>query len=328
SPSRARATTSPLAPARASVAPETPSVIPFTPATPPALPPATSSADPRAPVVAEAYVPTFAPAVTPPLAIAPPPIVAPSPAVQPPAPRPTNPSAPANLDMPGLDTATLDRFERAKRRRRISSLLRGRAETERPPAPIAGGRRSAWMVALAVGGLVAMTATAIAMSPDAASHLTTHFPPAPQLPEPDEAEIGERRAGADAAPAGAEVETKAEVETEAEAVAPEPKAPPRIDRTVLASHRASHAPRRSSQFLDVLRQQAASDEPGTLVARARGGSCQFWVDGVQAGAGKVVRIPARPGPHKVACRPDHGKPQSQVVRVAPGGIGVAGFYLR
>ena len=83
----------------------------------------------------------------------------------------------------------------------------------------------------------------------------------------------------------------------------------------------------SSQFLAALVKRPASRAPGTLVVRARGGSCRFWIDGAVSGEGRVVKIPAAPGPHTVACRGADGRPRVQRVNVLPGGIAVAAFHL-
>ena len=86
-------------------------------------------------------------------------------------------------------------------------------------------------------------------------------------------------------------------------------------------------PRGSSQFLAALVKRTPSRAPGTLVARARGGTCRFWIDGVVSGEGRVVKVPATPGAHNVACRGPDGRPRVQRVNVLPGGIAVAAFHL-
>lgn len=106
---------------------------------------------------------------------------------------------------------------------------------------------------------------------------------------------------------------------------PAEPAEPRRQRA--ASRPAGPATGGGSQFLAALVKRPPSRTPGTLVARARGGTCRFWIDGVVSGEGRVVKVPAAPGPHNVACRGADGQPRVQRVDVLPGGIAVAAFHL-
>ena len=101
----------------------------------------------------------------------------------------------------------------------------------------------------------------------------------------------------------------------------EPKPPP--PRARPAAPRAGGG----SQFLAALVKRPPTRTPGTLVARARGGACRFWIDGVVRGEGRVVKVRAKPGPHDVACRGADGRPRVQRIDVVPGGIAVAAFHL-
>jgi hypothetical protein len=194
-------------------------------------------------------------------------------------------------------------------------------ETIRPGAMRGEARASSWLVAAAVFGVLTMLGASAAMAPREVRFATTamgdrapHELPLPKAASP----------AADPTPNPASDESATSQTSEVTTTGDEDQSAATRPRSI----RGKARPR--SQFLAMLAtaRPSASNEPGTLVARARGGNCRFWIDGVMSGEGRVVRVPARPGAHKVACRGEDGAARVQRVEVVAGGIAVAAFYMR
>lgn len=70
-----------------------------------------------------------------------------------------------------------------------------------------------------------------------------------------------------------------------------------------------------------------SNENGTLLAVAVGGSCAFAVNGASKGTSASIRIAVKPGTYSVTCKPEGGVPLMKNVTVKPGETSMTAFKL-
>lgn len=197
------------------------------------------------------------------------------------------------------------------------------------PPPAHGVPPSWWRVAAVASAAVLLAAFGmLSLLPTrSATRLTSHLAglklelPAPPDSAPDDAEPLAEKVEApaedDAEPAHAKDAEKDADEKVAPVVVARPK-------TQVATPPRSWTPRArrpSGGFLAAIHERKRT--MGYIVVRSAQ-PCVFYVDGTPHGAGRVLKVPAHPGAHRVTCRNENGR-QSQSVEVQSRRVAAAVF---
>jgi len=193
-----------------------------------------------------------------------------------------------------------------------------------------GGALAALVVLLVVvlvippgGGTQASTPTA---TPSQALAPVAEASGAAATPTPTPTETS----GAAVSATAADTSAPAETETAAEAPPPTDTEKPATKKTANAPVATATAKPVETTKVETPKTSApppSTNEKGTLVAIAVGGTCSFSVNGASKGTTSSVKLSVNPGNYTVTCKPSSGAMKSKSVEVKSGATAMAMFKL-